>query len=206
MDSAATVNVIGCIYNNPSLIDNENYNFAEYDFPEDFHRIVFGAIYNLYQTGVKQITISAVEDYLSQRPKKLAVYKANKGDEYLEQVSAAVELSTFDYYYKRLKKMTLFREYQAIGMDLKWLYDNDNILDPKKKQTQEDFIDNHSLEELADIIDNKISEVNVVLIISTRRFPQVRIFLISSKNIKRYLDMVLACLVNILTLLQKVLN
>ena len=28
MDSAATVNVIGCIYNNPSLIDNENYNFA----------------------------------------------------------------------------------------------------------------------------------------------------------------------------------
>ena len=83
MDSAATVNVIGCIYNNPSLIDNENYNFAEYDFPEDFHRIVFGAIYNLYQTGAKQITIPAVEDYLSQRPKKLAVYKANKGDEYL---------------------------------------------------------------------------------------------------------------------------
>ena len=161
MDSAATVNVIGCIYNNPSLIDNENYNFAEYDFPEDFHRIVFGAIYNLYQTGVKQITIPTVEDYLSQRPKKLAVYKANKGDEYLEQVSAAVELSTFDYYYKRLKKMTLFREYQAIGMDLKWLYDNDNILDPKKKQTQEDFIDNHSLEELADIIDNKISEVRI---------------------------------------------
>lgn len=162
VDTAAIINVIGCIYNEPSLLDNENYHFAEYDFDtNDFHRILFGSIYNLYQSGVKAMTVSAVEDYLSQRPKKLAVFKANKGEDYLEQVATAAQITTFDYYYKRMKKMTLFREYAKVGMDLKWLYDNDNILDIKKKQTQEDFIDNHSLDELAEIIDNKITEVRI---------------------------------------------
>ena len=34
-------------------------------------------------------------------------------------------------------------------MDLSWLYDPDNILDVKKKQKQEDWLDNTSLENIA---------------------------------------------------------
>lgn len=45
------------------------------------------------------------------------------------------QLAAFDYYYNRMKKMTLLRMYNKnVGMDLSWLYDPDNILDIKKKK------------------------------------------------------------------------
>ena len=59
-----------------------------------------------------------------------------------------------------MKKMTLFRTYQKIGMDLSWLYDPDNIFDAKKKQEQEEWLDNSSLVDIANIIDDKVKEVN----------------------------------------------
>lgn len=162
VDISSIIQVIGGIYVNPSLLDIEDkYFFYEEDFTEEFHKILFGSIYNLHALGAKEITISAIEDYLEQRPKKLAVYKANKGQEYLQKLSQNVQLAAFDYYYKRMKKMTLMRMYQGIGMDLSWLYDIDNILDVKKKQAQEDWLDNTSIEEIAEIIDKKITDIRL---------------------------------------------
>ena len=60
-----------------------------------------------------------------------------------------------------MKKFTLLREYDRVGMDLKWLYDPDNILDAKRKQAQEDWLDNNSLEEIADRIDKKITDIRL---------------------------------------------
>lgn len=162
VDISSIIQVIGGIYVNPSLLDIEDkYFFYEEDFTEEFHKILFGSIYNLHALGAKEITINAIEDYLEQRPKKLAVYKANKGQEYLQKLSQNVQLAAFDYYYKRMKKMTLMRMYQNIGMDLSWLYDVDNILDVKKKQAQEDWLDNTSIEEIAEIIDKKITDIRL---------------------------------------------
>ena len=162
VDISSIIQVIGGIYINPSLLDIEDkYFFYEEDFTEEFHKILFGSIYNLHALGAKEITINAIEDYLKQRPKKLAVYKANKGQEYLQKLSQNVQLAAFDYYYKRMKKMTLMRMYQSIGMDLSWLYDIDNILDVKKKQAQEDWLDNTSIEEIAEIIDKKITDIRL---------------------------------------------
>ena len=162
VDISSIIQVIGGIYVNPSLLDIEDkYFFYEEDFTEEFHKILFGSIYNLHALGAKEITVSAIEDYLEQRPKKLAVYKANKGQEYLQKLSQNVQLAAFDYYYKRMKKMTLMRMYQSIGMDLSWLYDIDNILDMKKKQAQEDWLDNTSIEEIAEIIDKKITDIRL---------------------------------------------
>ena len=162
VDISSIIQVIGGIYVNPSLLDIEDkYFFYEEDFTEEFHKILFGSIYNLHALGAKEITVSAIEDYLEQRPKKLAVYKANKGQEYLQKLSQNVQLAAFDYYYKRMKKMTLMRMYQSIGMDLSWLYDIDNILDVKKKQAQEDWLDNTSIEEIAEIIDKKITDIRL---------------------------------------------
>ena len=56
--------------------------------------------------------------------------------------------------------MTLFRMYQEqVGMNLSWLYDIDNIFDQKKKQTQEDWLDNTPIEKIAETIDAKIERV-----------------------------------------------
>ena len=126
------------IYVNPSLLDLEDkYFFNEEDFTEKFHKILFGAIYNLHALGAKEISISAIEDYLAQRPKDKSVYVAYKGAEYLQNISKNVQLAAFDYYYNRMKKMTLLRAYDNFGFDVTDIYDPNNILDIKKKQTGE---------------------------------------------------------------------
>ena len=161
IDTPATIQVIGNIYNNPNILDNEKYKFNEEDFPQDFHKIIFGTIFNLHQLGAKEISINTIEDYLYNRPTSYGIYQTNKGREYLEQISQNSSLATFEYYYFRIKKMTLLRMYDKAGLDLKWLYDIDNILDTKKKQAQEDWLDNTSLEDIADTIDKKINEIKL---------------------------------------------
>ena len=160
-DTPSIVQVIGNIYNNPNLLDNEKYTFYEEDFPNEFHKIIFGTIFNLHAMGAKEINLTTIEDYLYNRPKSYGIYQTNKGAEYLQKISSEVQLSTFDYYYNRVKKFTLLREYDKVGLDLKWLYDPDNILDAKKKQAQEDWLDNTSLDTIADTIDKRITEIKL---------------------------------------------
>ena len=165
IDTTAIVQVIGGIYLNPSLLDNENYHFNEEDFVEDFHLTLFGTIYNLHALGAKEITVNAIEDYLEQRPKRQAIYKSNKGPEYLAALQESTQLTAFQYYYDRMKKMTLLRMYnERCGMDLSWFYDMDNIFDAKKKQMQEDMLDNTSLVEIADLIDKKIDDIKMTYV------------------------------------------
>ena len=161
IDISANMQVIGDVLLNPSLLDLEDkYKFNEEDFPQEFHKILFGSIHNLHQLGAKQISIEDIEKYLEQRPKKYAIYKTNKGSEYLENLKEMCQLAAFDYYYNRMKKMTLLRMYNKnIGIDLSWLYDPDNILDIKKKEAQETWFDNTSIENIANIINDKIDEI-----------------------------------------------
>lgn len=156
-DVTAVVNVIGNIYNNPEILSRDDkYFFSEDDFPNKIHKLIFGTMYNLYNHGAVKITLNAIEDYLSKRPKLYADYTSNKCSEYILKCAENASLDTFDYYYDKLKKMTLLREYSKLGMDLSWLYDINNILDMKKKQRQEDWLDNTPLDKIADEIDNRI--------------------------------------------------
>lgn len=163
VDTPAIIQVLGCVYKNPRIIDQtDKYFFTEDDFPEQFHKILFGSIYNLYKLGANEITPNAIEDYLESRPKMMAVYKTHRGREYLDEIKEKVQLSTFDYYYQRVKKMTLLRGCnQELGMDLAWLYDPDNILDVKKKQVQEDWLDNSSLSDIVEQINRKIDDLKM---------------------------------------------
>ena len=93
-DRNAVIQIIGSIYLNPSILDNEDYSFNEEDFVEEFHQILFGSIYNLHTLGAKEISPMAIEDYLEQRPKKLATYKVHKGSEYLQKLIENTQIST----------------------------------------------------------------------------------------------------------------
>ena len=161
VDIPAIMQLIGGIYLDINLLDNDEYFFCEEDFTEEFHRILFGSMFNIHALGAHSIDIKTIEDYLEQRPSSFAIYKTNKGREYLQKLEENVQLATFQYYYNRVKKMTLMRMYNNIGMDLSWLYDPDNILNIKKKQAQEDWLDNTSLEEIAEIIDKKLFDIRV---------------------------------------------
>ena len=117
-DTTSIMQVIGCVYNNPQLLDyTDKYTITDEDFPDNFHKIVFGSIYKLYELGTKKITLENISDFLSSRPKSEAVYKQQKGEEWLIKVSENANLLTFDYYYGRMKKMSLLRAYDNYGID-----------------------------------------------------------------------------------------
>ena len=160
VDILSIMQVIGCVYNTPELLEyNDKYNLIEEDFPDDFHKIVFGSIYKLYELGAKTISLENISDFLSSRPKSLAVFQNQKGEEWLLKISENAINSTFDYYYNRLKKFTLLRAYDNFGIDISDIYDPDNILDVKKKQQQEDFLDNSTLEQIAQKVELKIDAI-----------------------------------------------
>lgn len=186
VDIPATMQVIGCVYLNNDLLDNERYKFNEEDFCEKFHKILFGSIYNLHLHGANSIDIITIENYLKQRPEAFAVYKANKGAEYLTNLTEITQLAAFDYYYQRVKKMTLLRAYQKVGMDVSWLYNPDEINNLVKKQAMEDWLDNTPIEEIADTIDERITNIKLAYIDGTDEDAEQ-----ASNGIDEFLDSLL---------------
>ena len=51
--------------------------------------------------------------------------------------------------------------YDDYGVDVSDIYDTDNILDTKKKQQQEDLLDNSTLEEIANKVEGKIESIRL---------------------------------------------
>ena len=165
VDIGATTQIIGSVAKNPSLLDQEEkYWFIEDDFPDEFHRVLFGTIFQIHQLGTQKISLDTITDYLSSRPHNQAVFVENKGVEFLVKASETAQLASFDYYYNRMKKMTLLRAYEKIGFDISPYYDADNILDVKKKEKQENWLDNTSLEGIANTIDGEISKIRDIYV------------------------------------------
>lgn len=163
-DSSAAIQVIGGVLNNPELLENEKYSCTSADFANDFHRVVFGAIYNLKFNGAEKINTRTIEDYLQGKEKSYGIYKAHNGSEWVYKAFINAEISNFDYYYNRLRKMTLLRTYDDIGFDISWIYDPDNILDLELKEKQEKELDEKTLNELADEIDNRVLRVREIVV------------------------------------------
>ena len=162
IDTTAIMQVIGCVFNNPALLEfTDKYTIVDEDFSDTFHKTVFGAIYKLHELGASTISLETISDFLSERPKSKAIYEKNKGEEWLLKISDIAMPSTFDYYYQRLKKFSLLRAFDNCGIDVSDLYDPDNILDMKKKQEQEDLLDNSTLAQLANRVDEKIERIRL---------------------------------------------
>lgn len=151
--------VIGSVFNDPKILEEQDkYIIREEDFTEEFHKIVFGAMYNIVVLG-GSVNLETIVDYLSTRPKFYGVFQQNKGVEYITKASEFATRDTFNYYYTRLKKMTLLRAYDNYGVDVSFLYDPTNVLDTKKKQEQEEWLDNTSVKDIVNLIDERIDRI-----------------------------------------------
>ena len=100
-DVSATCQLIGNIYNNPKLLEMEKYTFIKEDFCDELQRICFSSIYNLYQLGTTKIDIATIETYLASRPKAEAVFKVQKGEDFILKCAEMANIEAFDYYYNR---------------------------------------------------------------------------------------------------------
>ena len=165
VDTTAVMQVIGSVFKNPGLLSQtDKYTITEEDFDSDFHKVAFGAIYKIYELGADKVTLENISDFLSTRPKSEAIFKQAKGEDWIKQVAESAIPEAFDYYYSRLKKFSLLRAYDKCGIDVRFIYDPDNILDVKKRQIQEDQLDTSSLEDIANKIDGMIEEIKMTYV------------------------------------------
>lgn len=165
-DPTAIIQLIGCTFKDPSILDNTDmYHITENDFVEEFHKVVFGSINNLHLSGSTKIDVKTIADFLEVRPKAKAIFEQGKGEEYLIRAAEVAVPETFNYYYQRVKKLSLLRAYENnVGMDVSFLYDPSEILDSKKRQAQEEWLDSTSLTDIVRIIDSKIDEIKTTYV------------------------------------------
>lgn len=162
-DTPATANLIGCIIRNPLLLEQDGtYFFNDNDFVDEFHKILFGAIYNLYQTGAEKITPKIIEDYLQAKPNSLEKYKKKDGAKWIIEAGETAELSNFPYYYDRVKKMTLLREFAKAGIDVSDIYPDS--LSPDVLEKADKRLDEMTLQEIADEVEIKFEHVRNIYV------------------------------------------
>lgn len=158
IDIAAANQILGNIYNNIELVDDEQFPISLNDFDDQFHKTLYSIFFELYCDGALEVSLIEINDYLETRPKLQGIYKNNNGDEFLKDISNLAQISSFEYYYKRLKKFSLLRAYDKNGINIKDIYDPD-ILDAAQQQAQNEWLDKHDLNEIADYVEDKALEI-----------------------------------------------
>ena len=159
LDKRSIMQVLGCLKTNTNLLTRtDKYIFNEDDFSEDFYIMIFGILQNLKAQGLKKIDLLDIDNYLATRPGARKLYEDSKGAEYINEISEIADITKFDYYYQRLKKMTILRMYREYGVDISWLYDP-NTLDINLKQSQEDWLDSVDGQTIVNAVYKKLDEV-----------------------------------------------
>lgn len=131
--------VLGCVLNNPNLLYDLDKPLEQEDFDtDDFHKLIFTVLYNLYFVqNCEVIDEMTVDAYLSPYQEQYNIFKNNNGLEYVHNIKELANLETYDYYYHRMKKYSLLRYYEKKGLDIKWIYDytvSDPVLADRERQ------------------------------------------------------------------------
>lgn len=159
IDKRSIMQVLGGLLLDTNLLARtDKYHFNEEDFDNDFYVTIYAAITNLKTQGLKKINAIDIDNFLSTRPQLYKIFNDKKGIEYINEILEISDLTKFDTYYSRMKKMTLLRMYNSFGIDISWLY-NPSVLDVKKKEEQEDWLDSSDISFIADAIDKRIEEI-----------------------------------------------
>ena len=101
----AIIHVLASLMSRPLLFADNNYQFSIDDFPEGFHRIVFGAIEHLARNGMEKIGYIDIDQFLKQYTVQYKVFCSNRGIEYIQNALSIYDEKKFDYYYQTLTKM-----------------------------------------------------------------------------------------------------
>ena len=159
-DTNASLYVLSCLMRKPLLLQDERYAFVKTDFYKPLQQMVFYAIYNMAQQGVERITPQDIDLYLHQYDSQYAYYKENKGYEFVIQCYQTAEGSDekqFEAYYNRLKKFSMLRDLESLGIDTKEFYDTDK--DALNRDIEDEKLNRMSLASIPERIRQLLVEV-----------------------------------------------
>ena len=151
--------IIGCLICNPMLLaDPKVYINEQLDFTEKMHKLVYGAIYNLFNNGLTKISPIEIDNYLSTYSVSYEYYKNSNGLQYLNDAEDFAEPDNFFYYYERFKKLSLLRYFKSQGYNIKEIY-NEDIQSPKKEIEMEEKFNQMKLDDIFNYFKTKIDTI-----------------------------------------------
>jgi len=151
--------VLGCLINEPMLLaDPKVFIDEQLDFTEKMHKLIYSAIYNLFNSGINNITPLDVDNYLSTYSVNYEYYKNANGLQYLNDASDFAQQNNFFYYYERFKKLSLLRYFKSQGYNVKEIY-NEDIQSPKKEIEMEEKFNNMSIDDIFNFFKVKIDNI-----------------------------------------------
>lgn len=128
--------LFGVYCNNPKLITDENYATNPNDYNETFHKMIFGAMYNIVKrSSVNKITPVEIENELSQFESALNMWKVNDGWTYIETAIQETEDKVYNIglYFDNVRKFSILRmAVQKLKMDITFIYDETDELKLEK--------------------------------------------------------------------------
>lgn len=147
-DKNALMQVLGCLIKKPILLADRKYIFTRTDFNVALAQNIFQVINNLFATyHSEEITIIDIDNYLQQNEGVYNNFKKNNGIQYLNDCVEISNLSNFDYYYDRMKKLSALRALKKNGFDITDIIDESGI-DLNKEQKQLEDLDKMKIEDI----------------------------------------------------------
>ena len=157
-DKNAEMQILACLIKNPLLFSENKYKFDVNDFGDQFHRIIFGAIDNLASGGAASITYIDIDQVLKNYPTQYKVFVDNAGADYISDMQDLVDEKNMEYYYKRMKKMSVLNSLADKGFDVSLVYD-ESILDPVKLSEMQHEFDKMTVDEILLKYDTQLTQI-----------------------------------------------
>ncbi len=123
--------LLGVYCNKPELVIKYETTLA--DYPEKFHKIVFGAIHNIaVKNAMGTITVLDIENEISHSKTAMDIWNVNRGIEY---ITSAIEdtvdlIGNIENYWDAVRKYSILRNAKdELKMDISFVYEPYDELD-----------------------------------------------------------------------------
>ena len=127
VDKKAIFLLFGCYCINPKLILDEKYATNANDYPENFHRMIWGALVNIAKKGnVERISPIDIENEITQFDTAMSLWKNNNGWEYIEESISMSKDKVLNVgkYYDDVRKYSIIRNAcEELKIDITFIYD-----------------------------------------------------------------------------------
>ena len=162
-NAKAATQVLGCILKNPQLLVDNNYSLSPNDFQDRLHKIVFSATFNLFSSGVAEVSVIAIEDFLVNYVDLYKHYKDQGGTEYILNAVEIAELKNFDFNYEIVKKHSLLRDLAASkDFDISYFYPMGNLVEVVERQAAFERLSKASRQDIVKYYQQSLANVQTL--------------------------------------------
>lgn len=127
------------------------------DFENQLIKVCFLAIKNLYEEGAKELSVIEVDSEIEKwKNAATAIYKKDGGLDFITGAYEVAEVSNFEVYYNRLKKMALMRRLVKEKYDVSDFFIEDkDVTDPLQETAIRERYDNAKIEDILNAVEGK---------------------------------------------------